>query len=107
MKGLSLNTVLIVAVAVLMTLQVQSCLSGSKKPPDISGEIKAKDELIEVLRRGREDDRRMLDSTFAVLKSMESEKVKEYHKTVIKYEAIPVYINTLERDSLRAVFENF
>lgn len=107
MKGINLNTVLIVAVAVLLTLQLQTCFSPGKKPPDISGEIKAKDDLIEVLQRGRQEDRRLLDSALTALSSLDAAKVTEYKTTVVKYEKIPVYINNLGRDSLRAAVENF
>lgn len=101
MKQINLNTILLVAVAVLLTLQISSLFKGGGKMPDISGELKAKDEIIEMIKEEREQDRRMFDSTIALLKEMDNNKVKEYYKTIPVYEKIPVTVSNYSNDELR------
>jgi hypothetical protein len=101
-KGISLNTILLIALAVFITLQLNSCFSSSPKIPDISDKLKAKDELIEEIRGQRIEDRKLIDSMVSLLSKQDEQKVREIKTIVTKYEQVPANINSLDREKLRA-----
>jgi len=103
----NITSILLIAMAVLVTLQLKSCLDGGKKAPDISGEIKAKDDLIKMIMQEREQDRRLFDSTISLLKQQDEGKIKEYKTTVIKYEKIVPTVTNLNREELRRAVTDF
>jgi hypothetical protein len=100
-------SILLVALAVLVTLQLQSLFGGSKQAPDISGEIKAKDAIIEMIKTEREQDRREYDSTISLLMQKDQQKVIEYKTTKVIYEKIPVRVGNYSNDELRSAAESF
>jgi len=100
------TTILLIAVAVLLTLQISSMFRKSPaKPTDEV--IKAKDELIKFIQEERQQDRVMYDSTIAALLRQDNQKVIEYKTTKVIYEKIPVRVNALSDDELRRAVEEY
>ena len=69
--------------------------------------ISAKDETIRAIERERDIYRAWKDSTVSALNSRNNQLEKEYTKSTIKYEKIPIIINAYSRDSLRAAIERY
>lgn len=98
----NITTILLIAMAVLVTLQLKSCFDGGKKPPDISGEIKAKDDLIEMITNDRDYHRNRADSAISVLVTQDNSKVKEIQTIIYERDKVPDRVRSLSRDSLYA-----
>ena len=107
MKGISLNTILLIGIAVLLTLQLNSCFSSGAKPPDISDKLKAKDELIEEIRGQRIEDRKIIDSVISLLSQKDEQKVREIKTIVTKIERVKEIVDPLSKDSLRVLITKF
>ena len=105
MKGVSLNTILLIALAVMIVLQLKSCFD--KAPPNerlIRAEMK-----IEALEEKRKSDslqladyRQQRDEMISALKVKDTTLIIKYETTKIKYADIPTAVNNLSRDSLYA-----
>ena len=67
--------------------------------------IKAKDETIQAVTRERDTERRLKDEAINELNKKDSLLQLKYKTNVVKYEKIPVYINSLDREGLRAAGE--
>lgn len=102
---ISLTHILLVALVVMVTWTVRGCFT--KSPPNealIRAEMK-----IEKLEEGRLKDsvqlveyRQERDEAIDALKLKDETKVREIKTIVTKIENVPYYINSLDRDSLRA-----
>lgn len=69
--------------------------------------IAAKDETIRAIQRERDIYREWKDSTIATLNARNNQLEKDYTKTTVKYERIPIIVNAYSRDSLRAAIERY
>lgn len=102
----NIASILLIAVAVLLTLQISAIFKRSPaKPTDEV--IKAKDELIKFIQVERQQDRAMFDSTIAALLREDAKKVIEYKTTKYIYEKIPANINRLNNDELRRAITEY
>jgi hypothetical protein len=69
--------------------------------------VKAKDETIQAIIRERDTYREWKDAAIAELQRKDSALQVKYQSTIIKYEKIPVYINSLNKDGLRSEYTNY
>lgn len=92
---------------VIAFVLVLTYLRKPKIANDHTAEIAAKDETIKAVIREREIFREWKDSAVAAANQKETQLVKEYRTTTIKYETIPVYYNIVGRDTLRAAAERW
>lgn len=72
--------------------------------------IKAKDETIKAIQEQRDIYKEVNERTNQILVEHEKKDSILYQQSkqlVIRYEKIPVYINSLDRDGLRAAFSNY
>lgn len=69
--------------------------------------IKSKDETIQAIQRERDTFREWKDSAISELNKRNDQLSKDYSKTIILHDKIPVYINALGNDSLRAAAERW
>jgi len=107
MKQISLTNILIVAVIILATLQVQALFRGSKQVQDRTGEIKALEKVIEAKESERDIYRAWKDEAVSLLQKRDSVLKTEYKTTVVKYEKIPANIRNLNNEELRRAVENY
>lgn len=94
-----------IIIAVLVTVLVMTLFRKSvpnEKLIRAEMEIEFKDREIKAITAQRERDRGMYDSVLTTLRQRDGEKVEQIKQIVYKYEKIPIYINSLNRDSLRA-----
>lgn len=102
------QTILIIAVAVLATLQLSSMFRRQPKPPDNRGEIEALQKVIEAkaetLAVYREQQDKIID---ALMKrdSVIAGQVKT--QTKIIYEKIPTTVRNLSHDELRRAVTDY
>jgi len=90
---------------VIIIMVIIALFSRSKPVKDISDVIKVKDELIQVYAKQREEDRLKIDDLNQQLQIKDS-LLQTKEKTIIReINKIPVYINSLNKDSLRAAGE--
>lgn len=103
-KGIDTNTILLVGVAVLMTLQIKSCFEPTRVDPKLV-EAKVKQEQYE---RELPEIRKELDYIYAkydslLLASISRENDLEQKKQPIRYaiKQVPVIVGNLDREQLR------
>jgi hypothetical protein len=101
------TTLLWVAIAVLLTLQVEGCLHNSKPDSAYKKEIAAKDKEIEKAGQERDVMRRRADSLIVLLMAKDTVLVREYKTNTVKYEKIPVIVGNLSNDELRRAVSNY
>lgn len=64
--------------------------------------LAAKDSMIKYIQAQRMEDRQKIDSLNAINQLLEDSLHNKQTALTIKYEKIPIYINSLNKDSLRA-----
>ena len=95
-------TLLFVFIAVLLTLQIRGCKEKSDTTKQYKEKIDAVKQQQEQAVKDRNEVRAKYDSLLAIDRRRDTLLIQRYNTNTIKYEAIPVYINNLDRDSLRA-----
>jgi len=106
----NLDTILIIAVAVLLTLQISNMFRKSPVNEDLiraKMKIEYQDKMIEIISDDRINFRNKYDSVTALLLGKDANKAEQEKQIIVKYEKIPVYINSLNRDSLRAAVKRY
>ncbi len=110
MKNLNLNTILLVGIAVLMTLQLKSCFEPARVDRKLI-EAQIKQEQYE---KELPEIRKELDYIYAkydslLLSSLQSENDLEQRKTPIKnaIKQVPVIVSNLDREQLRIALTNY
>ena len=105
MKLPSLNTLLIIGVAVLLTLQLKSCFDKTHKPEQMI----RNEERIKFLEEKRLSDSlatdaylKLKDENISILKSKEATIVNQYIQSNDKIKTIAPTITNLDRENLRA-----
>lgn len=104
---INLQNILIIAVVILATLQVQGLFRSSKPVQDRTGEIKALEKVIEAKESERDIYRAWKDEAIALLQKRDSVLKTEYKTTVIKYEKISGNIRNLSNEELRRAVINY
>jgi len=107
MKGINITTILLIAVAVLITLQIESCFHNRKPDKEYKKEISDKDKQIEQIGVERDIFRDKYDSVITLLTKKDTVLVREYKTNTIKYEKIPVTVNSFTNDELRRAITNY
>jgi len=92
---------------IILCLFIGSLFSRPKQQTNIEVITKLYDSLIASIQRERNLTREMYDNAIAEAMQRDTVLIKEYKTNTIRYEAIPVYINNLSDDSLRAAVEGF
>ena len=110
MKNLNLNTILLVGIAVLMTLQLKSCFEPARVDRKLI-EAQIKQEQYE---KELPEIRKELDYIYAkydslLLSSIQRETNLEQRKTPLKYaiKQVPVIVSNLDREQLRIALTNY
>lgn len=110
MKKLNLNTILLVGIAVLMTLQLKSCFEPARVDRKLI-EAQIKQEQYE---KELPEIRKELDYIYAkydslLLSSLQRENDLEQRKTPIRYaiKQVPVIVSNLDREQLRIALTNY
>lgn len=93
-------------VAVLLTLQIEGCFHNRKPNSEYKKEIADKDKQIQQIGIDRDALRGKYDSVIRLLTLKDTVLIREYKTNTVKYEKIPIYINSLNKDSLRAAGES-
>jgi len=104
MKSINFNTILLIGVAVLLTLQLRSCFDKVHKPESMI----RNEERIKYLEEKRLSDsvvlvqtRSMYDSLISASKQKTVVLAGQFQQTKKIYDKIPVIINDLDREQLR------
>lgn len=100
-KRLDINTLLLAAVIVLVLVELR-CGGHKDVSQDYLNTIKSKDDSIKLVVNEMAGLRVQIDSAVTELNKTISENKSQFKETVIRYEKIPVYIRSLNKDSLRA-----
>ena len=110
MKNLNLNTILLVGIAVLMTLQLKSCFEPARVDRKLI-EAQIKQEQYE---KELPEIRKELDYIYAkydslLLSSIQRETNLEQRKTPLKYaiKQVPVIVSNLDREQLRIALTSY
>jgi len=110
MKNPNLNTILLVGIAVLMTLQLKSCFEPARVDRKLI-EAQIKQEQYE---KELPEIRKELDYIYAkydslLLSSLQRENDLEQRKTPIRYaiKQVPVIVSNLDREQLRIALTNY
>lgn len=110
MKNLNLNTILLVGIAVLMTLQLKSCFEPARVDRKLI-EAQIKQEQYE---KELPEIRKELDYIYAkydslLLSSLQRENDLEQRKTPIRYaiKQVPVIVSNLDREQLRTALTSY
>jgi hypothetical protein len=110
MKKLNLNTILLVGIAVLMTLQLKSCFEPARVDRKLI-EAQIKQEQYE---KELPEIRKELDYIYAkydslLLSSLQRENDLEQRKTPIRYaiKQVPVIVSNLDREQLRTALTSY
>lgn len=102
------QTLLIIAVAVLATLQLSSMFRRQPKPPDNRGEIEALDRVIEAKAETLAIYREQQDKIIQALLTRDTVIAGQVKtQTKIIYEKIPAAVSNLSHDDLRRAVENY
>jgi hypothetical protein len=109
MKGINLNTILLIAIAVFITLQLKSCFSKSHKPE----QMVRNEERIKYLEQERIKDSinyvevmAMYDSLIVISKQKSIILSTQYTSIKKRLNEIPIIIGNLNNEDLRrAVWE--
>jgi hypothetical protein len=97
----NITTLLFIVVAILLTLQVESCFHNSKPNSEYKKEIADKDKQIEDVTKDRDVARGKYDSVIHLLTLKDTVLIKEFHNNTVKYEKIPDNIRNLSNEDLR------
>lgn len=94
-----------IIIAILLTVLIMNFIR--KSPPNeklirAEMEIEFKDREIKTMREDRAIERAFFDSVNTELASRLTSNQTTEKQIIYKYEKVPVYINSLNRDSLRA-----
>lgn len=101
-----IGTTLGIIVVVLLTILLVSMFRrGPATAPEYKQRLADKDSLIVSIGRERDGERAAKDDALQQLRSADSMLQVRYSNTKIIYEKIPVYIRSLNKDSLRAAGE--
>lgn len=110
MPKINLTTLLLIAVAVFVTLQVKSCFSNVSKPEQMI----RNEERLKYLEEKRLSDSVILvetrykyDSAVSASNQRIAELQNKFQQTKIIYEKVPVVINNLDREQLRSAVSNY
>jgi hypothetical protein len=110
MKNLNLNTILLVGIAVLMTLQLKSCFEPARVDRKLI-EAQIKQEQYE---KELPEIRKELDYIYAkydslLLSSLQRENNIEQRKTPLRYaiKQVPVIVSNLDREQLRTALTSY
>jgi len=110
MKKLNLNTILLVGIAVLMTLQLKSCFEPARVDRKLI-EAQIKQEQYE---KELPEIRKELDYIYAkydslLLSSLQRENNIEQRKTPLRYaiKQVPVIVSNLDREQLRIALTSY
>lgn len=110
MKNLKIDTILIVGISVLLTLQLKSCFEPAKVDRKLI-EAQIKQEQYE---KELPEIRKELDYIYAkydslLLSSLQRENDLEQRKTPIRYaiKQVPVIVSNLDREQLRTALTNY
>lgn len=110
MKNLNLNTILLVGIAVLMTLQLKSCFEPARVDRKLI-EAQIKQEQYE---KELPEIRKELDYIYAkydslLLSSIQRETNLEQRKTPLRYaiKQVPVIVSNLDREQLRIALTSY
>lgn len=99
-------TLLFVFIAVLLTLQIKGCKEKADTTKQYKEKIKEVKDQQEQAVKDRDEVRAKYDSLLAIDRRRDTLLIERYKTNTIKYEAIPIYISNLDRDSLRAAAVN-
>jgi hypothetical protein len=102
MKSQHLNIILLAAIIIILLLPKKG-----KQVLDRSGEIAAKDEVIQSIIRERDTYREWKDSEIARYRRIDSVLQNSVKQTIIKYEKIPTTVRNYSNDELRRAIENY
>jgi hypothetical protein len=110
MKGINLNTILLIAIAVFITLQLKSCFSKSHKPE----QMVRNEERIKYLEQERIKDSinyvevmAMYDSLIVISKQKSVVLAGQYTTTKKRLNEIPVIVNDFDREQLRRAIADY
>jgi hypothetical protein len=110
MKNLKIDTILIVGISVLLTLQLKSCFEPAKVDRKLI-EAQIKQEQYE---KELPEIRKELDYIYAkydslLLSSLQRENDLEQRKTPIRYaiKQVPVIVSNLDREQLRTALTSY
>lgn len=110
MKGINLTTLLLIAVAVFVTLQVNSCFSKVHKPEQMI----RNEERLKYLEEKRLSDsvilietRSKYDSLIALSDERLGQLLSKFQQTKIIYEKVPVVIGNYDREQLRRAVSEY
>jgi len=110
MGKFDLNTILLIGIAVLLTLQLKSCFEPSRVDPKLV-EAKIKQEQYE---KELPEIRKELDYIYAkydslLLSSLQRENNIEQRKTPLRYaiKQVPVIVSNLDREQLRIALTSY
>ena len=110
MKLPSLNTLLLIGVAVLLTLQLNSCFSKTHKPEEMirnEEKLKASEErriADSVMYAGKIT---ILQDQITASQNVSSQLASKYQSTKVIYEKIPLVITDYDREQLRRAIYNY
>jgi len=110
MKNLNLNTILLVGIAVLMTLQLKSCFEPARVDRKlIEAQIKQEQYEKELPEIRKELDYIYVKYDSLLLSSLQRENDLEQRKTPIRYaiKQVPVIVSNLDREQLRTALTNY
>lgn len=102
---IELNTILQIAVIVLLVMILRGC--NSPKPPDHSKENELYDRLVKTIEQQRDEYKQRFDSAIALQWKRDSLLKTENKVYVNRIKEVPVIINSLDRDGLRREVSNF
>lgn len=110
MKNLKIDTILIVSISVLLTLQLKSCLEPARVDRKLI-EAQIKQEQYE---KELPEIRKELDYIYAkydslLLSSLQRENNIEQRKTPLRYaiKQVPVIVSNLDREQLRTALTSY
>lgn len=101
------TTWLWVGIAILLTLQVESCFHNRKPNSEYKKEIADKEKQIQEVVKDRDVIRGKYDSVIALLVEKDTVLIREYKTNTIKYEKIPFTVGNYSNDELRRAFTGY
>lgn len=106
-KQSNTNLLLLVATAVLLTLQISSCFKSSRPESYYKEKISDLNSQIENIRAERDGYRDRYENVISEARARDTVLIKSYFYNQKKYEKIPVYIDNLSDDELRRAITDY
>ena len=104
---LPLNTILLIAVSVLLTLQISSMFRSNKPNSYYKEKLADKEAEIKEVKQDRDLYRTKTDSLLALLRQSDTVLIREYKTNTIKYEKISPTVDAFNNDELRRAIFNY